>query len=193
MVLLSLLGSGETDHKVEFVEEQAFGSLSFIFFDFPNLLLPAWKPAAAKATGCVSFEILVFSRQKRTLARYSFFFAPHISLLVFLRKCFQVYLSLLPLLDFSYFCIHVIEVVFMEQIRYIFQLFWFFAFSHLVDVTEVLCELELTIKRVKVSTTPDGRVMDLFFITDTRFDILETFSFSARLSASLFVLFSFFF
>ncbi|KAH7853660.1 hypothetical protein Vadar_005178 [Vaccinium darrowii] len=36
------------------------------------------------------------------------------------------------------------------------------------DVTVVLCELELTIKRVKVSTTPDGRVMDLFFITDTR-------------------------
>ncbi|KAL0409975.1 UNVERIFIED_CONTAM: ACT domain-containing protein ACR10 [Sesamum latifolium] len=36
------------------------------------------------------------------------------------------------------------------------------------DVTEVLCELELTIKRVKVSTTPDGKVMDLFFITDTR-------------------------
>lgn len=35
--------------------------------------------------------------------------------------------------------------------------------------------------------------MDLFFITDTRFDILETFSFSARLSASLFVLFSLFF
>lgn len=39
----------------------------------------------------------------------------------------------------------------------------------LADVTEVLCELELTIKKVKVSTTPDGRVMDLFFITDTRF------------------------
>uniref|UniRef100_A0A199U9V0 ACT domain-containing protein ACR n=1 Tax=Manihot esculenta TaxID=3983 RepID=A0A199U9V0_MANES len=37
------------------------------------------------------------------------------------------------------------------------------------NVTEVLCELELTIKKVKVSTTPDGRVMDLFFITDTRF------------------------
>ncbi|KAI8014982.1 ACT domain-containing protein ACR10 [Camellia lanceoleosa] len=36
------------------------------------------------------------------------------------------------------------------------------------DVTVVLCDLELTIKRVKVSTTPDGRVMDLFFITDTR-------------------------
>lgn len=44
------------------------------------------------------------------------FFLPLISLLVFLRKCFQVYLSLLPLLDFSYFCIHVIEVAFMEQI-----------------------------------------------------------------------------
>lgn len=116
MVLLSLLGSGEADHKVEFVAEQAFGSLSFIFFDFPNLLLPAWKPAASKATGCVSFEILVFSRQKRTLAWYSFFFFPLRSLLVFLRKCFQVYSSLLPLLDFSYFCIHVIEVAFMEQI-----------------------------------------------------------------------------
>ncbi|XP_020241412.1 ACT domain-containing protein ACR9-like [Asparagus officinalis] len=34
------------------------------------------------------------------------------------------------------------------------------------DVTHVLSELELLIQRVKVSTTPDGRVMDLFFITD---------------------------
>ncbi|PIN10306.1 [Protein-PII] uridylyltransferase [Handroanthus impetiginosus] len=41
------------------------------------------------------------------------------------------------------------------------------------DVTEVLCELELTIKRVKVSTTPDGKVMDLFYITDTR-ELLHT-------------------
>ncbi|KAL7133487.1 hypothetical protein ABFS83_12G143900 [Erythranthe nasuta] len=41
------------------------------------------------------------------------------------------------------------------------------------DVTGVLCELELTIKRVKVSTTPDGKVMDLFFITDTR-ELLHT-------------------
>ncbi|XP_057782609.1 ACT domain-containing protein ACR10-like [Salvia miltiorrhiza] len=30
------------------------------------------------------------------------------------------------------------------------------------DVTEVLCELELTIKRVKVSTTPDGKAFPLF-------------------------------
>lgn len=36
------------------------------------------------------------------------------------------------------------------------------------DVIKVLCELELIIKKVKVSTTPDGKVMDLFFITDTR-------------------------
>lgn len=36
------------------------------------------------------------------------------------------------------------------------------------DITQVLCELELTIKRVKVSTAPDGKVMDLFFVTDTR-------------------------
>ncbi|CAL0326782.1 unnamed protein product [Lupinus luteus] len=41
------------------------------------------------------------------------------------------------------------------------------------DVTEVLCELELTIKKVKVSTTPDGKVVDLFFITDTR-ELLHT-------------------
>ncbi|KAL0918116.1 hypothetical protein M5K25_010107 [Dendrobium thyrsiflorum] len=34
------------------------------------------------------------------------------------------------------------------------------------DITHVLCELDLCIHRVKVSTTPDGRVMDLFFITD---------------------------
>ncbi|KAK2654927.1 hypothetical protein Ddye_007979 [Dipteronia dyeriana] len=41
------------------------------------------------------------------------------------------------------------------------------------DVTWVLCELELTIKKVKVSTTPDGKVMDLFFVTDTR-ELLHT-------------------
>ncbi|KAL0340694.1 UNVERIFIED_CONTAM: ACT domain-containing protein ACR10 [Sesamum radiatum] len=41
------------------------------------------------------------------------------------------------------------------------------------DVTEVLYELELTIKRVKIHTAPDGRVMDLFFITDTR-ELLQT-------------------
>ncbi|EEF42897.1 ACT domain-containing protein ACR10 isoform X1 [Ricinus communis] len=41
------------------------------------------------------------------------------------------------------------------------------------NVTEVLCELELTIRKVKVSTTPDGRVMDLFFVTDTR-ELLHT-------------------
>lgn len=41
------------------------------------------------------------------------------------------------------------------------------------DVTKVLCELELTIKRVKVSTAPDGRVMDLIFVTDTR-ELLHT-------------------
>ncbi|KAF6137753.1 hypothetical protein GIB67_020511 [Kingdonia uniflora] len=34
------------------------------------------------------------------------------------------------------------------------------------DVTQVLCELELIIQRVKVMTTPDDRVVDLFFITD---------------------------
>ncbi|EXB75885.1 hypothetical protein L484_022562 [Morus notabilis] len=41
------------------------------------------------------------------------------------------------------------------------------------DVTRVLCEFELTIKKVKVSTTPDGRAINMFFITDTR-ELLHT-------------------
>ncbi|XP_044505960.1 ACT domain-containing protein ACR9-like isoform X3 [Mangifera indica] len=41
------------------------------------------------------------------------------------------------------------------------------------DVTQVLCELELTIQRVKVMTTPDGKVLDLFFITDNK-ELLHT-------------------
>ncbi|MFS7934626.1 putative transcription factor Hap3/NF-YB family [Helianthus anomalus] len=41
------------------------------------------------------------------------------------------------------------------------------------DVTRVLCELELMIQRVKVTTTPDGRVLDLFFITDN-LELLHT-------------------
>ncbi|KAI3930687.1 hypothetical protein MKX01_037133, partial [Papaver californicum] len=41
------------------------------------------------------------------------------------------------------------------------------------DVTMVLCELELVIKRVKISTTQDENIVDLFFITDTR-ELLHT-------------------
>ncbi|WOL14889.1 ACT domain-containing protein ACR9 [Canna indica] len=41
------------------------------------------------------------------------------------------------------------------------------------DVTRVLCELGLLIHRVKVSTTPDGKVVDLFFVTDTM-ELLHT-------------------
>ncbi|KAG4204931.1 hypothetical protein ERO13_A04G071100v2 [Gossypium hirsutum] len=41
------------------------------------------------------------------------------------------------------------------------------------DVTQVLSSLELNIQKVKVSTTPDGTVVDLFFITDTR-ELLHT-------------------
>ncbi|KAI3508602.1 hypothetical protein L1887_23611 [Cichorium endivia] len=41
------------------------------------------------------------------------------------------------------------------------------------DVTEVLCELELTIQSVKVMTNPDGKVLDLFFVTD-HLDLLHT-------------------
>ncbi|XP_010259961.1 PREDICTED: ACT domain-containing protein ACR9-like isoform X2 [Nelumbo nucifera] len=49
---------------------------------------------------------------------------------------------------------------------YLLKLFCLNRKGLLHDVTQVLCELELTIQRVKVMTTPDGRVMDLFFITD---------------------------
>ncbi|KAM5583741.1 ACT domain-containing protein ACR9-like [Rosa sericea] len=41
------------------------------------------------------------------------------------------------------------------------------------DVTEILSDLELSIQRVKVTTTPDDRVLDLFFITDN-LDLLHT-------------------
>ncbi|CAN6442558.1 unnamed protein product [Victoria cruziana] len=41
------------------------------------------------------------------------------------------------------------------------------------DVTHVLTELELMIHKVKVSTAPDGGVVDLFFITDCR-ELLHT-------------------
>lgn len=37
---------------------------------------------------------------------------------------------------------------------------------HPLDVTEILCNLELCIQRVKVMPTPDGRALDLFFVTD---------------------------
>uniref|UniRef100_A0A1J3E6Q1 ACT domain-containing protein ACR n=1 Tax=Noccaea caerulescens TaxID=107243 RepID=A0A1J3E6Q1_NOCCA len=43
----------------------------------------------------------------------------------------------------------------------------------LYDVTEVLYKLEINIEKVKISTTPDGNVMDLFFVTDAR-DLLGT-------------------
>jgi len=41
------------------------------------------------------------------------------------------------------------------------------------DVSQVLWELELAVRKVKVSTTPEGKVIDLFFITDNR-DLLHT-------------------
>uniref|UniRef100_A0A2P2JE84 ACT domain-containing protein ACR n=1 Tax=Rhizophora mucronata TaxID=61149 RepID=A0A2P2JE84_RHIMU len=41
------------------------------------------------------------------------------------------------------------------------------------DVTQVLCELEFTIQSVKVMTNPDGRILDLFFVTDN-LELLHT-------------------
>lgn len=56
---------------------------------------------------------------------------------------------------------------------YLLKLFCLDRKGLLHDVTQVLCELELSIQRVKVTTTPDGRVLDLFFITDNR-ELLHT-------------------
>lgn len=44
--------------------------------------------------------------------------------------------------------------------------FWHCFFPVLVDINEILCNLELIIQRVKAMPTPDGRVLDMFFITD---------------------------
>ncbi|KAK1264997.1 hypothetical protein QJS04_geneDACA011222 [Acorus gramineus] len=49
---------------------------------------------------------------------------------------------------------------------YLLKLFCLNRAGLLHDVTQVLTELEHIIHRVKVSTTPDGGVVDLFFITD---------------------------
>ncbi|KAG0453101.1 hypothetical protein HPP92_025765 [Vanilla planifolia] len=67
------------------------------------------------------------------------------------------------------------EIIAMEKQAQVFLLKFscYDRMGLLHDVTRVLCELELTIRRVKVSTTPDGKVMDLFFITDTR-ELLHT-------------------
>ncbi|TXG49732.1 hypothetical protein EZV62_025607 [Acer yangbiense] len=43
------------------------------------------------------------------------------------------------------------------------------------DITKILTELEFTIQRVKVMTTPDGRVVDLFFITDESCSEIDAF------------------
>ncbi|KAJ0083692.1 hypothetical protein Patl1_30878 [Pistacia atlantica] len=56
---------------------------------------------------------------------------------------------------------------------YLLKFFYLDRNGLLHDVTQVLCELELTIQRVKVTTTPDGRVLDLFFITDNM-ELLHT-------------------
>lgn len=56
---------------------------------------------------------------------------------------------------------------------YLLQFFCLDRKGLLHDVTQVLCELELTIQSVKVTTTPDGRVLDLFFITDNM-ELLHT-------------------
>lgn len=67
MVLLSVLGGGEVKHKVECAEEEAIGGVPIIFFNVWNLLLQAREPRA-KATRCVSVEILVFLRPSRPFA-----------------------------------------------------------------------------------------------------------------------------
>ncbi|KAE8732287.1 ACT domain-containing protein ACR9 [Hibiscus syriacus] len=56
---------------------------------------------------------------------------------------------------------------------YLLQFFCLDRKGLLHDVTQVLSEFELSIQKVKVTTTPDGRVLDLFFITDNM-ELLHT-------------------
>ncbi|KAG2670198.1 hypothetical protein I3760_14G073200 [Carya illinoinensis] len=61
----------------------------------------------------------------------------------------------------------------MSPVVYLLKFFCLDQNGLLHDVTHVLSELELSIQRVKVTTTPDGRVLDLFFITDNM-ELLHT-------------------
>lgn len=112
-------------------------------------------------------------------------FLKHIFKLYLLVFCFQFFpssnlLSVLCCTSFVYVYLFIFEIRGVLSDDY-----------EMADVTEVLCELELTIRRVKVSTTPDGTVMDLFLITDTRF-LFFPISSSKRMSflSSIFNFFS---
>lgn len=59
MVLYSLLGCGEANYQVAFVEEEVVGSLPFPFFHFRNTLLPARK-GDTETSRCFPIKILVF-------------------------------------------------------------------------------------------------------------------------------------
>lgn len=41
--------------------------------------------------------------------------------------------------------------------------------SAIADVAQKLWELEFTIHKVKISTSPDGKAVNLFFVTDNRY------------------------
>lgn len=56
---------------------------------------------------------------------------------------------------------------------YVLRIFSMDRVGLLNDMTQGLWELEIIIQKVKASTTPEGRVMDLFFVTDKR-DLLHT-------------------
>ena len=58
MVLHSILGGGETEDEVVFVEEEANWGMPFLLLCFWDLFLPLWV-AAPKAPWCVPFEVLL--------------------------------------------------------------------------------------------------------------------------------------
>lgn len=43
--------------------------------------------------------------------------------------------------------------------------------SAIADVAQKLWELEFTIHKVKISTSPDGKAVNLFFVTDNRYRV----------------------
>lgn len=56
MVLYTVLGHGQTEHEVEFIEKETSWGLSLLFFSFQHLVLPSWA-AAIEASWRLSFEV----------------------------------------------------------------------------------------------------------------------------------------
>jgi hypothetical protein len=44
---------------------------------------------------------------------------------------------------------------------------------HDKDIARALWELQITIQKLKATTTPDGKALNIYYLTDTRFELLK--------------------